>query len=56
MTGDLLKCNVLATHTIANVSETLARKLELPERLSAGGLLDVLNALMSRDEFMELQL
>ena len=21
MTGDLLKCNVLATHTIANVSE-----------------------------------
>ena len=29
MTGDLLKCNVLATHTIANVSETLARKLEL---------------------------
>ena len=32
MTGDLLKCNVLATHTIANVSETLARKLELPER------------------------
>lgn len=30
MTGDLLKVNVLATHTIANVSETLARKLNLP--------------------------
>ena len=31
MTGDLLPCNALATHTIANVSETLARKLDLPE-------------------------
>ena len=39
MTGDLLKCNVLATHTIANVSETLARKLELPERYRSIGIL-----------------
>ena len=39
MTGDLLKCNVLATHTIANVSETLARKLELPERYHSIGIL-----------------
>ncbi len=31
MTGDLLKCNILATHTIANVSETLAQKLGLPD-------------------------
>ena len=34
----------------------LLRKLELPERLSSQGMLDVLNAIMSRDEFMELQL
>ena len=39
MTGDLLKCNVLATHTIANVSETLAQKLELPERYRSIGIL-----------------
>ena len=39
MTGDLLKCNVLATHTIANVSETLARKLEPPERYRSIGIL-----------------
>lgn len=31
MTGDLLQCNILATRTIANVSETLAQRLELPE-------------------------
>lgn len=31
MTGDLLRCNILATRTIANVSETLAQRLELPE-------------------------
>ena len=29
MTGDLLPAKVLATHTIANVSETLAEKLGL---------------------------
>ena len=37
MTGDLLKCNALATRTIANVSETLAEKLGLrPEFRSIG--------------------
>ena len=30
MTGDLIPAKVLATHTIANVSETLAEKLGLP--------------------------
>lgn len=32
----------------------LLRNLDLPERLTADGLLDVLNALMSRDAFLEL--
>ena len=32
----------------------LKKQLELPERLSANGLLDVLNVLFSRDEFMAL--
>ena len=32
----------------------LLRRLDLPERLSADGLLDVLNALMSREEFFAL--
>ena len=32
----------------------LLRRLELPERLSPNALLDVLNALMSREEFMSL--
>ncbi len=39
MTGDLLKVNVLATRTIANVSETLAKKLKLPGRLRSIGLI-----------------
>jgi ribonuclease M5 len=32
----------------------LLQKLSLPEKLSAGGLLDVLNALMTREEFLAL--
>lgn len=34
----------------------LIKKLDLPEHLTADGLLDVLNALMSREEFINLQL
>lgn len=34
----------------------LIKKLDLPEKLSADALLDVLNALMSRDDFFSLQL
>ena len=30
MTGDLIPANVLATHTIANVSETLAESWAYP--------------------------
>ena len=37
------------------ISTPVLKKLELPERLSSQGLLDVLNAIMSREEFMELQ-
>jgi len=36
--------------------QTLIRRLDLPEKLTADGLLDVLNAIMSREEFFELQL
>lgn len=32
----------------------LIRKLDLPEHITADGLLDVLNAVMSREEFMKL--
>lgn len=34
----------------------LINKLDLPEHLTADGLLDVLNALMSREEFLNIQL
>ena len=39
MTGDLIKCNALSTHTIANVSESLAEKLGLPEGHRSIGLI-----------------
>ena len=40
----------------AELRSKLLEKLELPERMTADGLLDVLNATMSREEFFELQL
>ena len=39
MTDDLMKVTVLATHTIANVSETLAKKLDLPDGHRSIGIL-----------------
>ena len=39
MTGDVIKVNVLATHMIANVSETLASRLSLPGRFRSIGLI-----------------
>ena len=39
MTGDLLPANVLATRTIANVSETLAKKLKLPRSYRSIGII-----------------
>ncbi len=39
MTGDLLPVTILATHTIANVSETLVQKLELPAKFRSIGII-----------------
>lgn len=39
MTGDVIKINILATHMIANVSDTLAAKLSLPDRFRSIGIL-----------------
>ena len=39
MTGDLIPAKVLATHTIANVSETLAEKLGLPPQYRSIGII-----------------
>ncbi|NCB64101.1 MAG: ethanolamine utilization microcompartment protein EutL [Clostridia bacterium] len=39
MTNDLLPVAILATHTIANVSETLAKKLDLPPQHRSIGIL-----------------
>ena len=39
MTGDLIPAKILATRTIANVSETLARQLGLPDRYRSIGLI-----------------
>ena len=39
MTGDLIPVNLLATHTIANVSETLAQRLGLPDGHRSIGIL-----------------
>ncbi len=40
----------------ASKRKALQKRLELPEHLSADALLDVLNALMSRDAFYDLEL
>ena len=39
MIDELFTVNVLATHTIANVSETLAKKLKLPKEYSSIGII-----------------
>lgn len=39
MTGDLLPVTILATHTIANVSDTLAKQLELPAKHRSIGII-----------------
>ena len=39
MTGDLIPVNLLATHTIANVSEALAQRLGLPDGHRSIGIL-----------------
>jgi len=39
MTGDLIPAKILATHTIANVSQTLAERLELPPQFRSIGII-----------------
>ena len=54
--ADLYRKGLSGGENSAALRKELMKKLELPERLSAQGLLDVLNAIMSREEFMTLQL
>lgn len=54
--ADLYRKGLSGGENSATLRKELMKKLELPERLSAQGLLDVLNAIMSREEFMTLQL
>ncbi len=54
--ADLYKKGLSGGENSAELRKGLLKKLKLPERLSAQGLLDVLNAMMSREEFMSLQL
>jgi len=39
MTGDLMKVSILATHTIANVSDAMAEELSLPEGYRSVGII-----------------
>lgn len=54
--ADLYKKGLSGRENSAALRKKLLKELELPERLSAQGMLDVLNAIMSREEFMALQL
>ena len=53
--ADLYKKGLSGGENSAALRKALLKKLELPEHLSAQGLLDVLNATMSREEFLKLQ-
>ena len=54
--ADLYKKGLSGGPDSAAKRRRLTSQLHLPERLTADGLLDVLNAIMSREEFMDLQL
>lgn len=54
--ADLYALGLSGGANSAEKRKALLRQLDLPERLTADGLLDVLNALMSREEFLRLQL
>ena len=49
--ADLYRLGLSGRENSARKRAELIRSLDLPERLSADALLDVLNAIMSRDEF-----
>lgn len=52
--ADLYACGYSGGPDSTRKRGELLAKLDLPERLTANGLLDVLNALMSREEFYRL--
>ncbi len=51
---DMYLAGLTGTAGSAERRKEIMRKLDLPERLSSNGLLDVLNALYTREEFFEL--
>jgi ribonuclease M5 len=53
---DLYRKGLSGGANSAMLRKKLLKQLNLPERLTADGLLDVLNALMSRDEFLALEI
>ena len=54
--SDMFSAGLSGQEDSAQKRRNLTKHLELPERLSANGLLDVLNALYTREEFLELAL
>lgn len=54
--ADMYKMGYSGREGSAGKRAELLKKLDLPEHLTADGLLDVLNAVMSREEFMDLSL
>ena len=53
--ADLYSRGLSGREGSAEKRRALLKSMELPERLSADGLLDVLNAVMSREEFYRLE-
>lgn len=52
--ADLYRCGLSGGEGSREKRSKLLARLDLPERLTADGLLDVLNAIMSREEFFSL--
>lgn len=53
--ADMYACGLSGREGSAEKRAQLIKQLGLPERLTADGLLDVLNATMSREEFLSIQ-
>ena len=54
--ADMYKCGLSGGTGSREKRAALIKRLDLPEKLSADALLDVLNAIMTREEFFELAL
>lgn len=52
--ADLFESGLSGGNSSKGKRQALLRKLDLPAKLSSNAMLDVLNALMTRDEFLEL--